>query len=256
MTILKLVLIGGWFMAGVILFFESIFGVKTTTPKAAIPMPVNPAPSNRAVSTPDKDDEGDDDDNALESVQIFKTKIKARASFYESLSGEVKAEFRRYFIDNGKEHLAPDLHYSIGSNNDEFFSKVFNFIFRYRRLISLSLLKKLTDELVYLAEDNPETLTIIYEAATRVAYARRKVPEFFRLAESWAALDVALHQTKLQTQGKYVYAFSRLAIIFEKNKQYSKALAITEDALKRKLLDKTKTGFEGRKERLLRKIGH
>ncbi len=49
-------------------------------------------------------------------------------------------------------------------------------------------------------------------------------------------------------------SFKRLAIIYKKQKEYEKAIDVCDKAIERGLSDKTKTGFEGRRQRLLNKI--
>jgi uncharacterized protein HemY len=52
-----------------------------------------------------------------------------------------------------------------------------------------------------------------------------------------------------------VYSFTRLAIILERKGATQEALRLVEDALKRNLDDRTKTGYLGRKERLQKTLG-
>ena len=49
-------------------------------------------------------------------------------------------------------------------------------------------------------------------------------------------------------------SFKRLAIIYEKKGEYEKAAEICNKAIDRNLSDKTKGGFEGRKQRILNKM--
>ncbi len=208
------------------------------------------------VAEPVKEEEPEEeaDEAALENIQIFKTEVKERKGFYESLSSEEQQEFDRYFVLPGDQHLAKELQYTKGGQNDAFFMKVFNFIYRYRRLISSGLLIKLSDELQSFTQGDPQVQTILYELAIRVAYFRRKDAAFFQTAKLWAERDVKLQQTTLNARDKYVYSFTRLAIILEKQKSFKEALAIVEDALSRNLNDKTRTGYPGRKVRILKKM--
>lgn len=146
-----------------------------------------------------------------------------------------------------------ELVYKLRGDNDEFFERVFNYVYIYRKLISYGLLVKLTDELIELAEGDEDVLTLIYEAATRVAYYRRKDKAMLAYAEKLATLDVALLQKVFNAKDKYVYSFTRLAIILERKGEFKEALALVNDALKRNLSDRTKTGYEGRKERLIKR---
>jgi hypothetical protein len=59
----------------------------------------------------------------------------------------------------------------------------------------------------------------------------------------------------LDSKYKLVYSFTRLAIIFEKKKLFKGAIELVNDAIKRGLNDKTKTGYSGRLVRLNKKLG-
>jgi len=210
-------------------------------------MPKTPEPVK------EEEPEEETDEAELENIQIFKTDIKERKGFYESLTNDEQQEFDRYFVLPGEQHLAKELQYTKGGQNDQFFMKVFNYIYRYRRLISSGLLIKLSDELQSFTKGDPDVQTILYELAIRVAYFRRKDQVFFQTAKSWAEKDVLLQQSTLNARNKYVYSFTRLAIILEKQKLFKEALAIVDDALARNLNDKTKNGYPGRKTRILKK---
>jgi hypothetical protein len=284
---IKLSLVVVWFIAGLLLFakdvlvdfpflkpvFEALGLLGTSKKKVVRPAPavvkptaVKPVAVKKPVAKPKtvakpkpapvkvEKEEPVEEDNALENVQIFKKKITARTTWYASLTEAEKTEFRSYFVDDADTHLVKDLVYKLNGNNDAFFENVFRFIYVYRKLISSNLLEKLTDELLFFAENDAETLTLIYEAATRVAYYRRKDKTMLAYAEKLARLDVALQQGTLNAKSKYVYSFTRLAIILERKGQINEALALVEDALGRKLTDRTKTGYEGRKVRLQKRL--
>jgi hypothetical protein len=208
------------------------------------------------VVEPVKEEEPEEeaDEAALENIQIFKTEVKERQGFYESLTSDEQQEFDRYFVLAGEQHLAKELQYTKGGQNNAFFTKVFNYIYRYRRLISSGLLIKLSDELQSFTQGDPSVQTILYELAIRVAYFRRKDSVFFQTAKLWAQQDVQLQQTTLNARDQYVYSFTRLAIILEKQKLYQEALALVDDALSRNLNDKTRTGYPGRRVRILKKM--
>ena len=214
--------------------------VKKTTPK---PAPL-PEPKEEVV----------EEDNALANVQIFKKKINARTTWYASLTDAEKLEFRSYFVEDAPTHLVKDITYKLNGNNDQFFERVFNYIYEYRKVISSNLLQKLTDELLFFAEGDPEVQTLVYEAATRVAYYRRKDKTMLAYAETLARADVALQQGVLKAKNTYVYSFTRLAIILERRGDIQEAIALVDDALARKLTDRTKTGYQGRKERLQKRL--
>jgi len=73
-------------------------------------------------------------------------------------------------------------------------------------------------------------------------------------AEKLSRLDVALQQGVLKAKNNYVYSFSRLAIILERKGDIKEALALVDDAIARKLTDRTKTGYQGRKARLQKRL--
>ena len=195
------------------------------------------------------------DEAALENIQIFKTAIKAKSDFYERLTDVEKTEFRSYFMDEGPNRLTKDIVYTLNGNNDMFFTKVFNYIYRYRKLITLSLLNKIYQELLSFTNSDAETQTIINELAIRVAYFRRKDPAYLEVSYQWSTQDVKLHRTTLDSKNKFVYSFTRLAIILEKKKLFKDAIELVNDAMIRGLNDKTKTGYNGRLVRLNKKLG-
>lgn len=272
MLLIKVLLIVVWFIAGLLLFAKDVvvdfpilrssfvaLGLvegKVKTIKVEKSKPAKKVVVSKPAPKPivEAKEEAVEEENALENVQIFKKKIKARTTWYASLTESEKAEFRSYFVDEVETHLVKELKYVLNGNNDSFFEKVFNYIYTYRKLISASLLQKLTDELLFFAENDPEVQTIVYEAATRVAYYRRKDKSMLDYAEKLARLDVALHQGALNSKNKYVYSFTRLAIILERKGEIQNALAVVSDALARKLNDRTKTGYQGRKARLEKRL--
>jgi hypothetical protein len=193
------------------------------------------------------------DEDAMANVQFFKGNIQENKGFYESLTAAEKTEFNELFVLDTPKHIVKELVYQINGNNQAFFTTVFNFIFKYRKIISLSLLTKLFNELVSIAGSEASTLALLNEAMIRTAYARRKDTAFLTSAFEVAKSDVALQQTKLKPSNTYVYSFVRLAIILERMKRYDEALVLVNDALQRQLSDKTVGGFAGRKVRILEK---
>jgi hypothetical protein len=262
MIILKLSLVVIWTLVGVVLFSELILGkdlwrlawTRLNTPKPVKPVPqVKPAPQVTVIQETEIQEEAEEED-ALANVQIFKKKIKARTTFYTGLSDSLKTEFKALFVEDGPQKLVSELRYVINGQNDGFFEKVFNYVYQYRKVISLGLLQALTDELLTLADNDPNIQTILYEAAIRVAYFRRKDKAFLNQAEQWAKLDVALHQNQLRTRNQAIYSFTRLAIILERKGQIKEALDLVETSIKIGVKETTKTGLAGRKERLLKKL--
>lgn len=192
------------------------------------------------------------DAKAFESRRIYSKRFKGNQEFYTRLPDDQKAEFRRLFVEEGKDHVVETLNYTIGQDNTEFFDRVYNMIYRYRRLISLPLLTSLLNEGLRLAaddEDDAEAKTNIYEAVIRTAYTQRNKKGFLAAAEAWSREDVALHDDVLKTKGQYVYGYKRLAIILEKKGAIEEAIELVEKALKKQLLDETVGEYP---ERLIR----
>ena len=175
----------------------------------------------------------------FESRTIYQFKFKGNSEFYTRLPDVQKVEFKKLFIDEGKDHLVPTLTYKIGDDNTAFFDKVYNFIYRYRRSISLPLLTSLLVEGLRLAGDDYVAKTNIYESVIRTAYTRRATKSFLDAAEAWSREDVKLHDDALKTKGQYVFGYKRLAIILEKKGAIDEAIALVLKALDKKLLDET-----------------
>jgi tetratricopeptide (TPR) repeat protein len=175
----------------------------------------------------------------FETRTIYQFKFKGNAEFYTRLPDVQKAEFKKLFIDEGKDHLVPSLQYTIGEDNTAFFDKVYNFIYRYRRAITLPLLTSILEEGLRLAGDDHVAKTNIYESVIRTAYTRRATPSFLQASEQWSKDDVKLHDTVLNSKGVFVFGYKRLAIILEKKGAIDEAIALVLQALDKKLLDET-----------------
>lgn len=209
---------------------------------------VTPVVQTKFLTAEDSQDEDDD----MEDVTFFADTLVERPTFYPSLKGRIKDEFDRLFVLETEDHVVPTLVYTVGGQNEDFFADVFKFIFRYRKLISLELLQRLLEELLSMTAD-PASMTLLYEAFIRVAYARRQQKGFLDAAKAIAEKDVKLHQDVLNTKDAYIYSFVRLAIILERQQRIDEALQLVQDAIARGLEDKTTTKFEGRRSRLLNK---
>jgi tetratricopeptide (TPR) repeat protein len=188
------------------------------------------------------------------NVEIFSKSLNVRQGFYPSLTPSQKQLFDEFYVLDHPSHLVKALQFNPNGDNQLFFKFVFNSLYTYRKLTSLELLKVLTDEMINLAEGNPQTQTILYEIATRTAYFRRKDPAFLSYAHALSELDVNLNRTALKRRDQYVYSYTRLAIILEKKKRFKDALAIVDEALQLNLNDKTVQGYQGRKTRILEKM--
>ena len=195
--------------------------------------------------------EDPEEDESMENVSFFSKPITIVQAFYDTLAPTEQTEFRSLFVEDTPQHLVKELTYRLGELNEPFFVEVYKFLFRYRKIISLDLLKKLTTYGLSLAEGQPQTMSLILESATKTSYSRRKDQAFLEYASQLTRKDIALQRNVLNPREKFVYSFYRLSIILEKQKQIKEALVIVNEALSRGLIDNTKGGYEGRKERLL-----
>ena len=186
----------------------------------------------------------------FESKTIYVSKVTANTEFYTQLPEAQKQEFKRYFIEEGKDHLATQLQYKVGANNDNFFDKLYNFIYRYRRTISLPLLTSLLEEGLRLSKNDAKSQTNVYEACIRTAYTRRANTSFLEAASSWSGRDIELHDKQLQSKNQAVYSYKRQAIILEKQGHFDAAIQLVEKALSKGLLDETAGEYPERLERL------
>jgi len=257
MTLLLGILIIIWVVIGLLMILGELGIVKFlpfSLMDASDKKPVTKVTKKVEVqSKPKVVKEVEKDEDAMATVEFFKMPITENKGFYESLTADEKKEFNDLFVLDNPKHLVKELVYKINGDNGSFFQKVFNFIFKYRKIISLSLLNKIYVELLRLAGNQPNTVALLNEAMIRTAYARRKDKAFFDKSYEVAKADVALQQTQLKPTNTYVYSFVRLAIILERLKQYDQALNLIDDAIKRNLNDKTVGGYAGRKTRVLEK---
>lgn len=186
----------------------------------------------------------------FESKTIYGVKVNANTEFYTQLKEAQKQEFKRLFIDEGNDHLATQLQYKVGANNDNFFDKLYNYIYRYRRSISLPLLTSLLEEGLRLSKDDVQSQSNVFEACIRTAYTRRANASFLEATVAWSQRDVELHDNELKTKDKYAYSYKRLAIVLEKQGRFDEAILLVEKALSKGLLDETVGEYPERLERL------
>ena len=195
----------------------------------------------------------EEEDGSMEQVEFFQKPVHIHTLFYEGLTPALQTEFKSFFIDEVPTHLVKELTYTIGAKNESFFTLVYKFLYRYRKLISLGLLESLINYGLSLAHQTPKTQTLIYEAGAKTAYARRSDRSFLDYTIALTRKDVALQRNTLNPRKKFVYSFYRLSIILEKQKLTQEALVLVNEAIARNLEDKTKSGYQGRKLRLLGK---
>ena len=186
----------------------------------------------------------------FESRIIFTKPVQGNPEFYNRLSPMVQQEFAQFFTSVQPNRVIQDVTYVIGGQNDGFFAKVFNFIYRIRKTISLGLLEALIAEGLRLANDDGLTKTNIYEAGIRVAYARRSNLKFLAYAKQLSQLDATLHFDVLKSTKRYVYSVKRLAIILEKQEAFAEAITLVNQAIRVGLLDQTEGEYAARLKRL------
>ncbi len=195
---------------------------------------------------------GSDEEDETKTIDLSKMAMK-KTSFYESLTPELKAEFDRYFVLEGTDHLVKSLIFVPGKDNGTFFQNVFNQLYAYRKLISFNLLTALYEELLSQLEGQPALITAINEATIRIMFYRRKEAIFLDQCETLCQEDIALHLDVLRTRSGFVYSFKRLAILLEKQGLYEDAIAMCDRAINLNLDDKTQGGYRGRKERIMKR---
>jgi hypothetical protein len=262
MIIVKIILILIWIAGAVVLFIvlpknKTVLNVEPSIQPQdkdlkkvdVVETTVVPPPVIVEEKEVEKEEEVD-----FADVEIFSKSLNVRQGFYPSLTPSQKQLFDELYVLDHPSHLVKTLQFNPNGDNQLFFKFVFNSLYTYRKLMSSDLLKVLTEEMLYLAEGNPQTQTILYEIATRTAYFRRKDPAFLAYAHSLAELDVTLNRSTLKRKDQYVYSYTRLAIILEKKKLFKEALAIVDEAIQLNLNDKTVQGYQGRKTRILDKM--
>ncbi|MCM2284996.1 MAG: hypothetical protein NDI81_09460 [Desulfobacula sp.] len=111
-------------------------------------------------------------------------------------------------------------------------------------------------------EPDPWKRHLIYISCLDQVYKKRSEDQKWRhLARDYAQAYVKefpdLKPAVFENLGeapKMVPAFKQLAILFEEDQEYEKAVDICENAMVHGLVDGTKTGYEGRMERLSKKL--
>jgi surface protein len=195
----------------------------------------------------------EEEDGSMEQVEFFKKPVHITTLFYEGLTPALQTEFKSLFVDEVPTHLVKELTYTLGAKNEVFFTLVYKFLYRYRKLISLGLLEALISYGLTLTTNTPHTQTLIYEVGAKTSYARRSDREFLDYTIALSRKDIALQRNTLNPRNQFVYSFYRLSIILEKQKLTQEALVLVNEAIARNLEDKTKSGYQGRKLRLLGK---
>lgn len=113
-------------------------------------------------------------------------------------------------------------------------------------------------------DDNPTDRHFVYVNWEKLLYKRRdKDPEALEKCielckKDIAQVDEVLPKLKRTPNGREInvdyYSFRRLAIIYEKQGEYEKAIEVCNKALEHNVFANTKMGWEGRKEKLKKKV--
>lgn len=108
--------------------------------------------------------------------------------------------------------------------------------------------------------DNPRDLHYTYDNMIKLYYKLREVDDYLEKCIEICKYDIVLYENVLQNneefqkEDNFILAFKRLAIIYEKQGEFKKALEVSQKALSYGLGDQTKTGFQGRILRLKKKL--
>lgn len=126
--------------------------------------------------------------------------------------------------------------------------------------ISLKLLKK---SLSLVNRENYTELHFIYTNLIKTLYKLRdEDPNYLDECINYCKKDIKLYEEKLKyisffkENNTHIPSFKRLAIIYEKQNKYEKAVEISKKALNYNLGDHTEGGFKGRLKRLERKLNN
>ncbi|MGM0419762.1 MAG: hypothetical protein ACQEQG_02085 [Bacillota bacterium] len=121
------------------------------------------------------------------------------------------------------------------------------------------LARKLLDKSLE-ESNNPRDLHYTYDNMIKLYYKLRELDDYLEKCIEICKYDIVLYENVLQNneefqkEDNFILAFKRLAIIYEKQGEFKKALEVSHKALSYGLGDQTKTGFQGRISRLKKKL--
>jgi len=121
------------------------------------------------------------------------------------------------------------------------------------------LAEKLLSESIDRSNDSVD-LHFAYNHLIKLCYKLRDEDDYLEKCIDYCQKDIKLYEEKLKDKPLFkendtrVHAFKRLAIIYKKQKRYEEAIEVCKKAIKYNMRDSTKSGFEGRLERLKRKL--
>jgi hypothetical protein len=112
---------------------------------------VNQAQVNKLKALVAKEEAMDDVSASKEAKQfelrkVFSKPFTAKADFFQRLPEALQVEFTQLFGEQNDRRLIPEISFVQGSANQAFFDKVFNFIYRLRKTISVGLLTRMVEE--------------------------------------------------------------------------------------------------------------
>jgi hypothetical protein len=164
------------------------------------------------------------------------------------------AEFRDLFIDGTRVSIPRFPFYVIEGDNTMFFRLVFTFITRYRKIISIELLENLYEYLVEKFKDNPLAVSRINDKLIRIYFTRRQESGLLDKCEAKCREDADYCLKYVPNYPVNLYSFKRLVMILERADRLYEAEALCKKAIEYKLVDGTKAGYEGRLERIQKRL--
>ncbi|MDR3294056.1 MAG: hypothetical protein LBT20_08160 [Clostridiales bacterium] len=187
-------------------------------------------------------------------VYIGESKEIVRDDYYYDLPQGLKAEFKDLFIDRNQVLVSRCPAYIIDGDNTIFFQLVFTYITRYRKIISIELLEDLYTYLFYRFIENPKIISRLNDKLIRIYFARRDEGDNFWKCEEKCREDVAFNLEYIPDYPKNLNSYKRLVIILEAKGELTHAQAFCERAIDLGLTDKTKADYQGRLEKIEKKI--
>ena len=170
---------------------------------------------------------------------------------------EFSEEERKYIIDK-KPEIIKGKYNNINKKPTQFLQEITQW-FSNKEDTNISL--KLLDKAEELVEDKIN-LHYLYNSKIKTLYKKRNEnKEYIELCIKYCKKDIELYINKLRYEYPFnekntrVPAFQRLAIIYEKRKEYQKAIEVCKKAIKYNMREKNKDDFEDRLARLESKLG-
>ncbi|MDR3293678.1 MAG: hypothetical protein LBT20_06215 [Clostridiales bacterium] len=186
--------------------------------------------------------------------KVAREQILIRDDYYYNLPDELKPEFRELFVEGTRVYVPRFPFYVIDGDNTMFFRLVFTYITRYRKAISIELLDNLYDYLVKKFSDRADVVSKINDKLIRIYFARRKEDGILDKCEAKCREDINYSFAYVKDYPANLYSLKRLVMILEKQDRLYEAKALCEKALSLGMIDGTKAGYQGRLDRITRRI--